>query len=676
MSTRLLTTIGFLIAGLAQAQRVGAPTDDLANTSVDDLFRLEVTSVGRKAQQLSKAPAAVYVLTADDIRRTGATSIPEALEWVPGLTVLRVDGRSWAISARGSARVYSDKMLVMIDGRSLYTPLFSGVLWDLIDVPLENIERIEIVRGPGAVMWGPNAVNGVINIITKKAAATKGGELSAAAGNELRGSVFGRWSSALGDKFAYQVWTKLEDRQPAFSSPGYHRSSDGFVNQEAQPVDDLNSQSARVGFRLDGQLSAKDQLMVAGDAYTLGRHDALSYPVLLPLVTDFVPGHTGDTGGFLQALWTRTSSVGNESSLQFTYDKNRLSYPFIDGDLNNLTIDYQKRVQTGDRNEVYWGAGYQQYWDYTGLRRFVTLNPRDSIYRVGDVVIRDEFQLVPNRLLASAGVRLDYNSYTHFEFQPSLRLLYTPNARQSFWMALSRAVRVPSRIDRDMQTDDGARMVSGVPVHLETFGSRALRSEIERSVEAGYRVQSGQRWSADVSVFWSRYEGLAAVSIPDHPQIQWAGPVPTLSMNLTERNGGTGRSYGGETSATWQVTPSWRLIPSYSYLNETKWLPPAYSWLLNTSSPRHQGFIRSQHDLSRTLQFDLMARARSRNPTFDLPGVVLVDARLGWRPYRDGEFSISVQNLTGRTVLETYSESPFVAIPLQRTFVFKWTQKL
>jgi iron complex outermembrane recepter protein len=675
MSSRLLTMAIILSAATARGQRVGAPTDELTNLSIDDLFRLEVTSVGRKAQQLSKVPAAIFVLTADDIRRSGATSIPEALQWVPGLTVLREDGRLWTISARGSARLYSNKILVMIDGRSLYTPLFSGVLWEFVDVPLENIERIEVIRGPGAVMWGPNAVNGVINIITKSARATNGAEITAASGNELRGSFFARWSAKLNDRPAYQVWTKLEDRNPAFSSAGYYRFHATYPYQQATPVLDLNSQSGRSGFRVDAQTSGTDQIMLQGDVYKLGRRDVLAYPVLVPVAAELSPDHTGDAGGFLQARWTRTNSAGNESTAQFTYDRNMVDYPFVFADLNNLTIDYQKRVQTGERNEVYWSAGYQQYWDDTGKKRFLSFDPANSVYRLGDVAVRDELQLIPNRLLASVGVRIDYNSFSHFEFQPSFRFLFTPSARQSFWMALSRAVRVPSRMDRDMRIDNGAQVMPAFPVNVQVYGSPSLVAEVERSAEAGYRVQSGQRWSADASVFWSYYTQLGALALPKQLQIRWVDHTPTFWTRPTGQNAGTGRSYGGETSGTWQVTAQWRLLPSYSYLNETGWLPPGYAWLLSVSSPRHQGFVRSQFDLSRTLQFDLMARARSRNMPFNLPGALLADARLGWRPRRDVEFSVSVQNLTGRTLLETYSEGPFVAIPLRRTFVCKWTQK-
>jgi iron complex outermembrane recepter protein len=676
MGGRLITIAAVCGLQLSWAQQLGSPTGELTNLSVDELFKLQVTSVGRKAQQLSKAPAAVFVLTAEDIRRSGATSIPEALQWVPGLTVLRVDGRTWAISARGSARNYSDKMLVMIDGRSLYTPLFSGVIWDFVDVPLEDIERIEVVRGPGAVMWGPNAVNGVINIITKRARATRGAEVSVASGNELRGSVFARWGAAPSEKFAYRVWAKLDDLNPAFSSPGYYLFQTKFPYRQPMPVTDLNSQTARVGFRMDAQPSEKDGLTVEGDFYKTGRQDVLGYPILMPGKADLTNGHTGDVGGFLQARWTRTTSVDNEASLQFTFDKQQLDFPFVGGDLNNLTLDYQKRRQTSDRNEVYWGLGYQQYWDDMHTERYIGFQPSSSVYRDGYVVVRDELQLIPNRLLASAGVRLDYNSNTRFEFQPSFRLLYTPSARQSAWIAFSRAVRVPSRVDRDSSSEIGEQMVQGLPIGLTVAGSTAMRSEIERSAEIGYRLQSGQRWSVDASLFWSYYSKLAVLSIPRYPTMTLEGGLPVLHMTLPETNLGTGRSYGGETWATWQVTPKWRLIPSYSYLNEVRWKPgPAYGWFFDSFGSPHQGSIRSQHDLSRNWQFDLMARARSRDAPFNLPGVLLVDARLGWRPSRDTEFSFSVQNLTGRKVLEAYSESAFASIPLQRTFVFKFTQR-
>ena len=672
MKIRFLVLLGIAAAGLLPAQRVGAPTDDLTNLSVDDLFRLEVTSVGRKAQELSKAPAAVYVLTAEDIRRSGASSIPEALQGVPGLTVESVDGRMWAISARGFARVFSDKMLVMIDGRSLYTPLFSGVLWDMIDVPLENIERIEIMRGPGAVMWGPNAVNGVINIITRKARDTQGGLLSVGAGNDVRGSVLARWGAAPCERFAYQFWSKLEDQNPAGSSPGSYGQMPGALLSTPQPVTDMNTETARVGFRMDGQVSGKDEVTLEGDAFKLGRQDSVAYPLIIGQSADFEQAHTSGVGGFILARWTRANSPGNESSLQFTFDKTQLDYPFLGGQTNNLTLDYQKRLQTSDRNEVYWGGGFQDYWDSSYSSHFANFQPAGGRYFLGDAVVRDELQLLPNRLLMSVGMRVDYTSYSRFDFQPGLRFLYTPSPRQSVWLALSRAVRVPSRVDRGVVSDEGFFLFGALPIHETLLGSAAIRPEIENTLEVGYRLQSGQRWSADVATFWSYYTSLTAIAIPQFPTVEVLGGVSMLQMNLVAANAATARTYSGEASATWQITPVWRLLPSYSYQDDSSRLPPSYTWMLATSSYRHQGAIRSQYDLSRHLQLDLAARAQSRNTVWNLPGVLLFDARIGWRPARDSEFSFGLQNITGREILETYAQSPFVSIPIRRTFLVRW----
>lgn len=665
---------GFL--QVSQGQHVGAPTNDLDKVSADELFSVQVTSVGRKAQQLSKAPAAVFVLTAEDIRRAGATCIPEALQWVPGLTVLRLDGRSWVVSARGGARLYADKILVMIDGRSLYTPLFSGVVWDSIDVPMADIEQIEVVRGPGAVMWGPNAVNGVINIITKHAKATKGGQVSAATGNELRNSTEARWGAAPNDGLAYRFWGKFDYRTPAFDSPGYFRFNNQF-NYRASDIHNLDAGTGSVGFRLEGQSGEKDQWMVQAEGYKVDRQDPLAIPVVLPNEIQTAQGHTDYQGGNIQAKWAHTASSGSESELQFTYNRDDLNYPFLAGSMNNLTVDYQNRTHTGEHNELYWGAGYQQYWDATqgGALAF---SPPSYTYRSGDAVLRDEWQFVPGRWTASAGVRLDYGSYRKLEYQPSFRLLYTPSSKQSAWLGISRAVRTPSRFDRDIHVNEGLVQAGPYAPAVYLNGNPTFRSEIERSLEAGYRVQSGQKWSVDASVFWSYYGRLRLLDMTG-PRVVALVPAPTLQVDLYTGNGGAGRSYGGEIWGTFQVREHWRLIPSYSYLNEARWLPAAsyfqYAWDGTPASLPHQALLRSQHDLSRTVRLDLMARARSHDPSLNLPGVLPIDARLAWRPTRSGEISVIVQNLTNRRVLECYPEVSTPAIPTRRTFLIRWTQR-
>ena len=679
MKTLHLPLLAVSLLAPALAQRVGAPTDDLTNVGVDELFSVQVTSVGRKAQQLSKSPAAVFVLTAEDIRRSGATSIPEALQWVPGMTVLSLDGRSWVVSIRGSSRLYADKILVMIDGRSLYTPLFSGVIWDAIDVPMGDIEQIEVVRGPGAVMWGPNAVNGVINIITKKARQTKGGQVTASTGNENRGGLESRWGAAPSDKIAYRVWGKLDYRTPAYNSPGLYKF--GTYSYLDPSIRNLDTATGRMGFRVDGQPNEKDQWTIQGDLYKTDRQDPLGYPGVLPAVIR-MQGHTDYDGGYLQGRWTRTSSSGSESVVQFSYDRNRLDYSTVGGDMHNLTADFQKRTQTGERNEIYWGAGFQQYWDDSQSYRLLSFNPSAEVIRSGDIVLRDEWQAVPGLLTASAGVRVDYISFGDIEYQPSLRLLYTPKPNQSAWLAVSRAVRTPNRTDRDVVGDLGTITVPGVgiPVSVIETGSKSMRSEVARTAEGGYRFQSGQRWSVDASGFFSVYERLRSVDFAVAPQLVISGSSVYLRLPVHAANSGAGRSYGGEAWGTIQVRRGWRLIPSYSYVKDDRWLPassPAYyyNWDHTPSDLRHQGTVRSQHDLARNWQLDLMARARSRDYTYGLPGVLLIDTRLNWHPVRGTDISFSLQNLTDRHVYETVAEGVTPAIPIRRTFLVQWRQR-
>ena len=306
-------------------------------------------------------------------------------------------------------------------------------------------------------------------------------------------------------------------------------------------------------------------------------------------------------------------------------------------------------------------------------------DPADSVFRSGDVVLRDEWQPVPGRLTVSAGIRIDYNSYRDIEYQPSLRLLYTPGPSQSAWLAVSRAVRTPNRVDRDISFDLGTTAVFGIPMAVINYGSRSMQSEVARTAEGGYRFQSGQRWSVDTSVFFSRYERLRSID-QAAPELVVTSSGVFLQLPMHMANSGAGRSYGGEVSATVQAHSGWRLIPSYAYVKDDRWLPAdspgyTYAWDHVPSDLRHQGGLRSQHDLSRNLQFDLMARARSRDCTYALPGVLLLDARLSWHPIRATEISFSLRNLTGKHVFETVSEGATPAIPTRRTFLVQWVQR-
>ena len=345
--------------------------------------------------------------------------------------------------------------------------------------------------------------------------------------------------------------------------------------------------------------------------------------------------------------------------------------------MTNSTLDYQRRQQAGEANEVFWGGGYQQYGDNTVSRYFAAFAVPTSVYRDGYMVFRDEFQLVPDKLVLSAGSRVDYNSWTGFELQPSVRLLLTPNNKQSLWLAASRAVRTPSRYDRDLQTAYGYQSPFGEIVVAEV-GSHQMRSEIERSLEAGYRLQAGRNWSIDASVFLSFYSQVQATKVSTNYFVTMVGQTPVITFPAPIGNYGTGRNLGGEISATWQVRPQWKIIPSYSYLKEDRWLPNTtgqqLSWDDNPADPRHQGLLRSQYDVSRNWKLDLGARLKTRNLGYNLGGSALFDAQVSWRASRSSNLSFSVQNLLNRQTLQTYSEAPFVAIPVRRTMTLAWRQ--
>jgi iron complex outermembrane receptor protein len=458
----------------------------------------------------------------------------------------------------------------------------------------------------------------------------------------------------------------------------YHFPTTSYLDPS---VHNLDTVTGRTGFRVEGQPDEKDQWLIQGDLFRTDRQDPVA-AVGIPPAVYRTQAQAAYRGGYLQGRWTRTSSAGSESVVQFSYDRTNINYSDAGGEMQNLIFDFQQRTQTGERNEVYWGAGFQQYSDRSDSGALMSFSPNAAVIRSGDIVVRDEWEAIAGRLVASAGVRVDYNSYSDIEYQPSVRLLYTPKANQSAWLAVSRAVRTPNRADRDIVYDLGSALVPGVgiPITATLTGSKSMRSEVARTAEGGYRFQAGQRWSVDASAFFSSYERLRSVDYALAPTVIVTASGISLGLPLHMANSGAGRSYGGEVWSTIQVRRGWRLIPAYSYVKDDRWLPASstvyfYSWENVPPDLRHQGTVRSQHDLSRTWQLDLMARARSRDLANGLPGVLLFDARLNWHPLRGTEFAFGVQNLTDRHVFEAISGGVTPAIPTRRTVVVQLLQR-
>ena len=446
---------------------------DLGSLSVDDLMNVEVTSVSRKAQKLADTAAAVFVITQEDIRRSGATSIPEILRIVPGLDVARVSGSVWAISARGSNSQFSNKLLVMIDGRSVYTPLFSGVFWDVQDTLLEDVERIEVIRGPGGTLWGANAVNGVINIITKHTIDTQGALLSAGGGAEEGSFAAGRFGGSFGRNGNYRVYAKRFERPS---------SMDGVNALDAAWT------VARAGFRTDWVSRRGDNFTVEGDVY---RGKAAAFSGIIDPARPFADGPSPtDVGGQnLQFRWAAIQSVRSDTTVQAFVDDTDRSAPSMVLRRRILDIDFQQHLKLFRQNDIVWGAEYRRSNDLAGGPGLKLV--RDSnASSIASAFVQDEIA-VSERLHLTIGTKLQYDTVTQLQLQPTLRLLFKASQRHTIWAAATSAVRTPSELELYGRLTVGADADGEGNTSLVVLtGNPELRPERVESYEVGYRWQS------------------------------------------------------------------------------------------------------------------------------------------------------------------------------------------
>jgi iron complex outermembrane recepter protein len=674
---RSTSRIHLLAAALSLARALEGQTvaEDL---SIEEILRTQITSVGRKAQQVAKAPAAVYVITQEDIRRSGATQLPDVLRMVPGLGVARINGSSWAISSRGDAWQYSNKMLVLVDGRSVYSRLFSGVYWNVQDVILEDVDRIEVIRGPGAVMWGSNAVNGVISIITKKSQATRGGLLTLGAGTDDQAIVGFRYGGQRGDRLAYRVWGKFNAREFRNAGTPIYRPNENYSGTERGLTREIGSMADtarlwRSGFRLDWEKSSRDTLTVLGEIYGQ-RYQQRSWLIAPGGRLQLDASVDRPTGGNVLARWTRTTSSNQDTTVQFWADRNTQSSSLYSVVISTADAEVQHRRLLSDRNELHLGGGFRLLSD--SIRsvplRFMRPSRTDGLW---NGVIRDEHQFIPNKLILSAGIRTEHNAYTGFEYQPSIRLLFTPAKAVAWWASWSRAVRTPSRAERDLQILPlGVASFQQLPVLLQVLGNQAFVSERVHAAEAGFRWQHRQRWSLDLALFHNRYTRLSSLE-PGQLNIQWQ-PVPDIRQDLVFSNGRQGTSRGGEIALSGNLRPWWRLLGSYSYLSTVSDRAPNFNGIdgrLTKMDPHHQAKLQSHWNLSQRWQADVSLYAVGRVAQRSIPGYLRADTRLSWRPSRIQEWSFITQDLFNNGRLEWQPELFIYAIPTRRAVLLRWT---
>ncbi len=639
-SVMLLLCFMIRIPVWASLQDTEIPSDDrLFEMSIEDLMALKITSVSKKTQKLSDAAAAVYVITNDDIRRSGANSVPEVLRMVPGLQVAQVNANQWAISSRGFNSSFANKLLVLIDGRSVYTPLFSGVIWSIQDLPLMDVERIEVIRGPGATLWGANAVNGVINILTKKAKDTQGLVLETGIGTEEKGFGTIRYGGNINNRTYFRIYAKYFDR-------------DAAVFPDGKDADD-NWAFARSGFRLDHRLENDDSMTVQGDVYS-GYTGWTITTVEPPPFYSLTQSKDDDFyGGNILCRWEHVVSDGSEISLQTYYDRTERESLVIGEWRDTIDLDFQHRFEFSKRHEFIWGLGYR----YTQDRLENTFNVMFADDSRSDNLLsgffQDEIKSASGALSLTLGSKFEYNDYTGFEVQPNIRLLYKPDDHQSIWASVSRAVRTPSRSEADMRMNVSLlppnTLGPGSPLtYFSYFGSDAYDSETLYAFELGYRIFPIESLSVDVATFYNIYSDLAT-SEPGTLFYEVFPLPPHLVVSYVADNGMEGSTYGAELALDWRYADLMNLKLSYTFFKMH--LSPegdsldTFAASASGDNPTHQISLRPSINLGKELELDLWARYVDNIPNRNVDSYTSLDIRLAWKPWEHTEFTLVGQNL-------------------------------
>jgi iron complex outermembrane receptor protein len=623
----------------------------LAAATLEQLVNLEITTVSRKEQKLANAPAAVFVLTQEDIRRSGALTIPDALRMVPGLHVAQISSSQWAISARGFNGRFANKMLVMVDGRTVYNPLFSGVYWESVaDTLLEDVERIEVVRGPGATMWGANAVNGVIHIITKHTRDTQGSFVATGAGPEGLAFSHFRHGGNAGRRGTYRVFGKYDRHPDSPSGHGFAEARDSWRN-------------ARAGFRADWSLSEAVYLSVQAGGYSTSARDSILVPVPAPPYVRNTSASADADGGFLLGRFDFAHGESASTSFQTFFERGARDEGLGSGHIESLDFELQHRRSLA-RHDLIVGLGYRRLSEPFGDSPHIHVEMAvpglthglANVFLQDDITLRTDLHLI-------AGVKLEHNYFTGLETQPSIQALWTPSRKQTVWGSISRAVRTPSRAENDL-TVHKLFFPTGTPLPglLLVQGSGSYRSESLQAHEIGYRVQPFRSLALDLSVFHNSYSRLRSVDLlPTRVELlPGAGPVAVLPSVFS--NSLRGHTSGFEASVQWSARPNWRLVGGYSSLcSELQFTgsgpSPATLGLPSVlPDPAHRFQLRSLYDLTRKLELDAALYAVSSVPGYAIPAYFRPDLRLGWRISPAFELSVKAENFLNRRHYEYLDE--------------------
>jgi iron complex outermembrane recepter protein len=617
--------LGLLGAGPFLAAQDERPKErDLTELSLEELSKMEVTSASRKEQRLEDVAAAVFVLRGEDLRRAGVRSIPEALRMAPGVQVARIDANKWSISIRGFADRFGNKLQVLMDGRSVYSPLFSGVFWDVQDTNIEDIDRIEVIRGPGASVWGANAVNGVINIITKKAKDTQGTQVVAGGGTEEKLFADGRYGGSSGDSFFYRAFAKYFDRD---NGPG---GADGW-------------HQGRAGFRSEATVGAGQTVTTFAELYQ-GQSGTRATAVRPP------PVYEGTTekpylvrGGFLMGRWENKLSDTSSLSAQLSYTYSELDTGVFAERRHIADLDATHQFRLTEEQDIVWGVGYRITRDATREGFVVSFDPSRETDDVASLFVQDEIRLIPKVLWGSVGARLEHNDYTGLEVQASARLGFRPHERHMLWAAWSRATRTPSRTETHIRLNEAVIPPNPPAQPLDTYVSLFggdFKSEVLNAYEVGYRVQPADSLSLDLTAFYNRYDRLSS-NEQGTPFLESTPAPDHIVVPVRFANGNRGATYGVEAVVLWQALERLRVQASYSLLRTNL----IGSRGEDRNNPKGRAALRVAWDLSDAVTLDVLGRYVSPNFDQGIDSYVEADVRLGWRVSKNVEIALVGQNL-------------------------------
>jgi len=607
--------------------------DNVLNMSLEQLTNIEVTSVSKAPEKANEAAAAIFVITADDIKRLGANSIPEALRIVPGLDVAQAGSNEWAVTSRGFNGQFANTMLVLIDGRTVYTPHFAGVWWDAQDVVLEDIDRIEVIRGPGATLWGANAVNGVINIITKSAKDTQGGMASFTAGNQINGDSTVRYGTKLDDDAFMRIYAKYTD-------------NDEFRLKSGSSAND-NWHKSQTGFRADWSSSADDKITLQGDAYKADESFILNLPsfVTPPATTSLQPM---EANGFnLLSRWNHIFSSESNTTVQVYFDQADRKDAVYDDRIDTADFDFQ-HVWTGlERNEIIWGAGYRLVDDFFTDTPYYVINSPHRADNLFSSFVQDKIAIVPDKVFFTLGSKFEHNAYSGFEFEPSARVSWLVDSNQTIWSSVSRAVQSPSRTLADSNYFAQGQVQAGPFSGFSALaGSRSVNSEDVIAYELGHRIQPTKNLSFDTSVFYNHYTKLVVGTLGSaFPTSNSAFPSPFFIYPSLPENTNTAHSSGLEEAANWNVTDKWRLAASYTYLTFKIDQPDPFGYNWEGKQPRNQFNVRSTLLLPYNTEMDNALYYVASLPSIGIAGYYRFDTRLAWKATDGVDLSLVGQNL-------------------------------